>query len=81
MVPLLTGQLNLSQHRAHATSLAVICFIAGPGVIGYWRAGWANRLDGEVLKRICGVVAMGLGLQMLCSVLRQPRESAALQAG
>jgi len=39
MVPLLTGQLKLSQHRAHGTSLAIIIFIALAGVIGYWRAG------------------------------------------
>ena len=39
MVPLLTGQLRLTQHRAHGTSLAIITFIAIAGVIGYWRAG------------------------------------------
>ncbi len=39
MVPLLTGQLKLSQHRAHGTSLAIILFIAISGVVGYWRAG------------------------------------------
>lgn len=39
MVPLLTGQLGLTQHRAHATSLAIITFIAVAGVAGYWRAG------------------------------------------
>lgn len=39
MVPLLTGPLKLSQHRAHATSLAVILFVAISGVFAYWRAG------------------------------------------
>ncbi|HXK33759.1 MAG TPA: sulfite exporter TauE/SafE family protein [Dehalococcoidia bacterium] len=39
MVPLLTGRLGLSQHRAHATSLAIILFVAIAGVAGYWRAG------------------------------------------
>lgn len=39
MVPLLTGQLKLGQHRAHATSLAIITFIAIAGTLGYWRAG------------------------------------------
>ena len=39
MIPLLTGRLKLSQHRAHGTSLAIIMFIAAAGVIGYWRAG------------------------------------------
>lgn len=39
MVPLLTGQLRLSQHRAHGTSLAIIMFVALSGALGYWRAG------------------------------------------
>lgn len=39
MVPLLTGQLGLSQHRAHGTSLAIIMFVAVAGVIAYGRAG------------------------------------------
>lgn len=39
MVPLLTGQLRLTQHRAHGTSLAIITFVAIAGVAAYWRAG------------------------------------------
>lgn len=39
MVPMLTGWLKLSQHRAHGTSLAIIMFVAISGVAGYWRAG------------------------------------------
>jgi uncharacterized protein len=39
MVPLLTGRLHLSQHRAHGTSLAIITFVAASGVAGYWHAG------------------------------------------
>jgi uncharacterized protein len=39
MVPLLTGRLRLSQHRAHGTSLAIIMFVAVSGALGYWRAG------------------------------------------
>jgi uncharacterized membrane protein YfcA len=39
MVPLLTGRLHLSQHRAHGTSLAIITFVAVSGVVGYWHAG------------------------------------------
>jgi hypothetical protein len=39
MVPLLTGQLKLGQHRAHGTSLAIIMFVAIAGALGYWRAG------------------------------------------
>ena len=39
MIPLLTGPLRMTQHRAHATSLATILFIASAGVLGYWHAG------------------------------------------
>jgi uncharacterized membrane protein YfcA len=39
MVPLLTSWLKLGQHRAHATSLAVITVVAAAGMIPYWLAG------------------------------------------
>lgn len=39
MVPLLTGRIGLSQHRAHGTSLAIIMFVATAGALPYWRAG------------------------------------------
>jgi uncharacterized membrane protein YfcA len=39
MVPMLTGGLKLSQHRAHGTSLAIIMFVAMSGVAVYWHAG------------------------------------------
>ncbi|HXH25415.1 MAG TPA: sulfite exporter TauE/SafE family protein [Vicinamibacterales bacterium] len=39
MVPLLTGQLGLSQHRAPGTSLAIILLVAVAGVVAYGRAG------------------------------------------
>jgi uncharacterized membrane protein YfcA len=58
MVPLLTGQLGLSQHRAHATSLAVITFVAAAGAVGYWAAGnidWALALT-LVPPAMAGVV-------------------------
>ena len=64
MVPLLTGQLKLSQHRAHGTSLAMIMFVAGAGAIGYWRAGnidWQLALaltPGAVAGVIVGAKAM-----------------------
>lgn len=55
MVPLLTGQLRLSQHRAHGTSLAIIIFIAMSGVIGYWRAG---NIDWQLVAALApGAVA------------------------
>ncbi|MBI5285164.1 MAG: sulfite exporter TauE/SafE family protein [Chloroflexi bacterium] len=55
MVPLLTGQLKLSQHRAHGTSLAIIMFVAVSGVVGYWQAG---NIDWRlVLALVPGAVA------------------------
>ena len=36
MVPLLTGLLGLSQHRAHGTSLAIVVFVGAAGLLGYW---------------------------------------------
>jgi uncharacterized membrane protein YfcA len=64
MVPLLTGQLGLSQHRAHGTSLAIIMFVAVAGVFAYWQAGnmdWQLVLalaPGAVLGVIAGAKAM-----------------------
>jgi uncharacterized membrane protein YfcA len=64
MVPLLTGQLGLSQHRAHGTSLAIILFIAASGAAGYWRAGnidWrlvATLAPGAVVGVYVGAKAM-----------------------
>jgi uncharacterized membrane protein YfcA len=64
MVPLLTGQLKLSQHRAHGTSLAIITFIALAGVVGYWQAGnvdWGLVLTlapGAVIGVYAGAKAM-----------------------
>ncbi len=64
MVPLLTGQLKLSQHRAHGTSLAIIMFVAVSGVIGYARAGnidWRlvfALVPGAMLGVVAGAKAM-----------------------
>jgi len=64
MVPLLTGQLGLSQHRAHGTSLAIIMFVAVAGAAAYWQAGnvdWRLVLalaPGAVLGVIAGAKAM-----------------------
>src|SRR3990172_5797334 len=64
MVPLLTGQLKLSQHRAHGTALAIIMFVAVVGVVGYWRAGnidWGLVLalsPGAILGVYVGARAM-----------------------
>ena len=64
MVPLLTGQLKLGQHRAHGTSLAIIVFVASAAAIGYWRAGnidWplaAALLPGSLAGVYVGARAM-----------------------
>lgn len=64
MVPLLTGQLGLDQHRAHGTSLAIIMFIAVAGTFAYWQAGnvdWPLVLalaPGAVLGAYAGAKAM-----------------------
>jgi uncharacterized membrane protein YfcA len=39
MVPLLKRFLNLSQHVAHGTSLAIVIFVGTSGLIGYWLNG------------------------------------------
>jgi uncharacterized membrane protein YfcA len=52
MVPLLTAFAGLSQHRAHATSLAAIIPIAAVGVIVF-------ALDGAVDYGLAGILAAG----------------------
>jgi len=42
MVPLMTGLLGLTQHKAHGTSLAVIIFTAIAGALTY---GWKGHTD------------------------------------
>lgn len=64
MVPMLTGWLKLGQHRAHATSLALIMLIAAAGVIPYSLAGnidWplvAALLPGAIAGVFVGAKAM-----------------------
>jgi uncharacterized membrane protein YfcA len=57
MVPLLTGQLRLSQHRAHATSLAIILFVAIAGAAGYWRAG---NIDWRLVAALTPTAMLGV---------------------
>jgi len=52
MVPLLTGVLGLSQHRAHGTSLAIVIFVATAGLVSY-------AALGNMEWRLVGVLAMG----------------------
>ena len=52
MVPLLTGLLKETQHRAHGTSLAVIIFAALASFSQYW-------IQGNVDWPLVGVIAIG----------------------
>jgi len=60
MVPLMTGRLGLSQHRAHGTSLAIIVFVAGAGAAGYAGAGNVDwRLAAALLPGALAGVYVG----------------------
>ncbi len=67
LVPLLTGQLKLSQHRAHATSLAIILFIASAGAMGYWHAG---NIDWRLVATLApgAVIGVYAGAKMMVHV-------------
>lgn len=52
IVPLLVGLLSVSQHHAHATSLAAIVLIAAGGAVAFGSAG-------EVDLPIAGFLAVG----------------------
>lgn len=51
MVPLLTGVLKLSQHRAHGTSLLVVFFVGISGTITYWVD--QGSLEWELVAALC----------------------------
>jgi uncharacterized membrane protein YfcA len=52
IVPLLVGLVHLSQHQAHATSLAAIVPIGAVGALTF-------ALDGEVDLEVAGLLALG----------------------
>ena len=52
MVPLLVALVHLSQHQAHATSLAAIVPIGAVGALTF-------GLDGEIDLRVAGLLALG----------------------
>lgn len=52
MVPLLAGVLGLSQHDAHATSLAAIVPIAAVGALTF-------AVEGEIDLPVAGLLALG----------------------
>ncbi len=49
LIPMLTGFFGLSQHRAHGTSLAVICFTAASGVVVYAINGRVEWIEAAVM--------------------------------
>ncbi|MEO5988883.1 MAG: sulfite exporter TauE/SafE family protein [Candidatus Eisenbacteria bacterium] len=49
LVPMLTGFFGLTQHRAHGTSLAVICFTAASGVIVYALNGRVEWMQAAIM--------------------------------
>ncbi|HZK51606.1 MAG TPA: sulfite exporter TauE/SafE family protein [Actinomycetota bacterium] len=52
MVPLLVALVHLSQHQAHATSLAAIVPIGAVGALTF-------ALDGEIDFKVAGLLALG----------------------
>lgn len=69
MVPLLVAVLGLTQHRAHATSLAAIVLIAAAGAIRF-------ALDGSIDLVAAGLLAAGglLGAPLGARTLDRIRE-------
>jgi len=52
LVPLLVALVHLSQHQAHATSLAAIVPIGAVGALTF-------ALDGEIDLKVAGLLALG----------------------
>jgi uncharacterized protein len=71
MIPLLVALLGLSQHHAHATSLAAIVVIAAAGAVRF-------ALDGSVDLAAAGLLAAGslagapLGARTLDRIKERP---------
>jgi uncharacterized protein len=71
MIPLLVAALHLTQHRAHATSLAAIVLIATAGSLRF-------AVDGSVDWRAAGLLALGslvgapLGAALLDRIKERP---------
>jgi uncharacterized protein len=71
MVPLLVAVLALSQHQAHATSLAAIVPIGAIGALTF-------GLDGEVDLEVAGLLALGalmgapIGARIMARIQERP---------
>ncbi|HWO94242.1 MAG TPA: sulfite exporter TauE/SafE family protein [Dehalococcoidia bacterium] len=60
MIPLLTGFLGMSQHRAHGTSLAIIILVAAAGAMPYVVSGhvdWGLALGLGVTSTVAAMVS------------------------
>lgn len=56
MVPLAVGLMSLSQHQAHATSLAAIVLIAAGGALAF---GSAGEVDGAIAALLAAGALIG----------------------
>lgn len=71
MVPLLVALVHLSQHRAHATSLAAIVPIGVVGALTF-------ALDGEIDFKVAGLLALGalagapVGARLMAGIKARP---------
>lgn len=64
MVPLLTGLLSFTQHRAHATSLAAIVLIAASGATKFALEGRADY-DLAILLAVGALIGAPLGARLM----------------
>ena len=71
MVPLLVALIHLSQHQAHATSLAAIVPIGAVGALTF-------ALDGEIDFKVAGLLALGalvgapVGARIMARIKERP---------
>jgi len=71
LVPLLVALIHLSQHQAHATSLAAIVPIGVVGALTF-------ALDGEVDLKVAGLLALGtlagapVGARIMARIKERP---------
>lgn len=69
LIPMLTGFFGLTQHRAHGTSLAVICFTAASGVVVYALNGRVEWLEAGVMA-VTSVLTARFGARLAARTSR-----------
>lgn len=69
LIPMLTGFFGLSQHRAHGTSLAVICFTAVSGAAVYAFHGRVEWLQAAIMA-VASVFTARLGARLAARTSR-----------